>query len=263
MGKFNRFTGYIEGNGALANTMYSFWPHLSAQDILLQPNEQVIDNLSTNQKRAILALDVKGAFDSMSHTTALQKLLDTNHKAKMHGHVRSFLTGRTTSISVVHLKTEKINVLEKGTLWGAILFPILFNFTMKELLKRLRSKSGIQHALYADDITIWTDSNLSPRQQQDTSQEVIDVTTQYPGKCNLQCSPEKLELLIMRARTRGRPPKEMPEPGHMPQAQPIPKVLVLKSPGSHDSKRRSRHDDNKSAQQKLVAGHSPHQKDHK
>lgn len=45
MGKFNRFAGYIEGNGLLANTMYSFGPHLSAQDILLQLNEQVIDNL--------------------------------------------------------------------------------------------------------------------------------------------------------------------------------------------------------------------------
>lgn len=40
--------------------------------------------------------------------------------------------------------------------------------------------------------------------------------------------PEMLELLVMHARTRGRPPKEMPEPDLTLQAQPIPKMHVLR-----------------------------------
>lgn len=50
----------------IPDSMYGFRPYLSTQDILLRIKEEVIDNLSTSQKSAILALDVEGAFDNVS-----------------------------------------------------------------------------------------------------------------------------------------------------------------------------------------------------
>ncbi|KAH6935901.1 hypothetical protein HPB50_011438 [Hyalomma asiaticum] len=107
-------TDYIEGNGFLVNPCTAS-DCICAKDILLQLKEQVIDNLSTNNKRAILELDVRGASDIVSHAAILQRLSDANCGTKMDGYVSSFLTGRTASLRVAHHKTEKINKLEQGS----------------------------------------------------------------------------------------------------------------------------------------------------
>lgn len=70
----NRMIEHLEDNGHVPNTMFGFRAHLSTQDVLLQINEKVIDKLDTHSKRAILELDVKGAFDNVSHEAILQHL---------------------------------------------------------------------------------------------------------------------------------------------------------------------------------------------
>ncbi|KAM7303068.1 uncharacterized protein ISCGN_018576 [Ixodes scapularis] len=115
----NRLSPYLEENEFLPNTMFGFRPLLSTQDILLQLKEDVIDNLSTQHKSAILALDVKGAFDNISHSAVLDSLQRTNCGQKTYNFVRDFLTDRTATIGLGNLRTEQIKAPQKGTPQGS------------------------------------------------------------------------------------------------------------------------------------------------
>lgn len=84
---------------------------------------------------------------------------------------------------------------------------------MSSLPRKLRGIEGIGHALYSDDLTIWTTGG-SAGQQEDALQEAVDTTEEYIKCCGLSCAPEKSELLVLRKRTRGRPPKERPQNYH-------------------------------------------------
>ncbi|XP_077547910.1 uncharacterized protein LOC144160517 [Haemaphysalis longicornis] len=81
----DRLTLHMEHNNKISipDFMYGFRPYLSTQGILLQIKEEVIDNLSTSQKSAILALDGKGAFDNVSHGAILKNLQDSQCELQM------------------------------------------------------------------------------------------------------------------------------------------------------------------------------------
>ncbi|XP_077541036.1 uncharacterized protein LOC144153257 [Haemaphysalis longicornis] len=65
--------------------------------------------------------------------------------------------------------------------------------------------------------------------QQDALQEAIDVIVKYLDSCGLQCAPEKSELLVLKSRTRGRPPKLLdPDPSVTLYGVEIPRVNSLR-----------------------------------
>ena len=223
----NRLTPYLEDNGYIANTMFGFRSNLSAQDVLLQLKEEVIDQLDTYSKRAILALDVKGAFDNVSHDIILHHLNIYNCGEKMYQYVRNFLTDTTSTVRLGNLRSEKFTLPSKGTTQGSVISPMLFNLAMSSLPNQLKQIKGIRHALYADELTIWTTGG-STGTQQDQLQEAVQITEQYLATCGLSCAPEKSELLILRRRTRGRPPQEVPDPEVTLGGISIPKVSTLR-----------------------------------
>nr|XP_050028301.1 uncharacterized protein LOC126523929 [Dermacentor andersoni] len=73
----DRITQYLEDNGHLPDTMFGFRQHLSTQDVLLQLKEGLLDHLHNRSKYSIVAVDVKGAFDNVSHDAVLNNLEDT------------------------------------------------------------------------------------------------------------------------------------------------------------------------------------------
>lgn len=97
----------------MASTMYGFRPHLSTQDVLLQLKECVINNLSTKYKSAILALDVKRAFDNVFHCVVLYSLYKTDCGQKTYNYVQDFLTDWTATVGLAHLITASSESLRK------------------------------------------------------------------------------------------------------------------------------------------------------
>ncbi|XP_075527124.1 glutathione hydrolase 1 proenzyme-like [Dermacentor variabilis] len=74
----DRLTPYLEGNGHLPHTMFGFRQHLSTQDVLLLLKGDLLDYLDHRRKSSILAIDVKGAFDNVSHEDILRNLEAVN-----------------------------------------------------------------------------------------------------------------------------------------------------------------------------------------
>lgn len=126
------------------------------------------------------------------------------------------------------LKLDQFEMANKGTPQGSVISPLLFNIAMTKLLNILKGIHRIRHALYADYLTIWTTGGSSGAQQ-DALQEAVNRTENYLNARGLTCAPEKFELLLLKARTRGRPPTgKIPEPRLWLKGVQIPKMESLR-----------------------------------
>lgn len=207
--------------------MFGFCSHLSTQDVLLQLKEQIIDNLSKTTPSTITALDVQGAFDNVTHEAILHGLQDTNCGEATYNFVRAFLSGRTAKIRLGQIQTGTFSTPSKGTPQGSVISPLLFNIALLQLPSQLSEIPELHHAFYADDLTIWTNTG-SAGEQQDRLQQAIDCVTEYLERRGLACAPTKSALLVLRARTRGRPPNPTPDPTVSIAFSPVPQVTSLR-----------------------------------
>lgn len=225
----NRLQPHLESVNALADTMFGFRRHLSTQDVLLQIKEEILDRKSS-QAKAILALDLAGAFDNVRHEAILENLSHTNCGARIYNYVKDFLRDRTATIGVGTLRTPEFRMPNRGTPQGSVLSPTLFNIAMRKLPEALSQIAGIRYALYADDITIWTPAG-SLGEQENALQSAIDTVQNYVQPRGLQCSAEKSELILIKER-RGQKRPDPPLYLHL-RGQTIPQVKSLRILGMH------------------------------
>nr|XP_050029034.1 uncharacterized protein LOC126525017 [Dermacentor andersoni] len=181
--------------------MFGFRAKLSTQDVLLQIKEEILSEIPRYGENIIMALDIKGAFDNVSHEAILTGLDNLNCGRKTHGYVKAFLSGRTATIGLGELRSDKFSTPNKGTPQGSVISPILFNVAMIGLAKQLEEIGGIRHAMYADDITIW--AQRAPLGYQELKlQEAAACVETYVRARGLACSTEKSELLRVRRRRK-------------------------------------------------------------
>jgi hypothetical protein len=102
----------------------------------------------------ILSMDISGAFDTVNHTRLLDNLRKKGIPGWLVRTIRSFLTERTTSISVDGIDTS-IRQLLVGVPQGSPLSPVLFLFYITPLLDTFLS-TGLPITVmgFADDTTL-------------------------------------------------------------------------------------------------------------
>lgn len=189
-----RLQRHLEENNLMPDTMFGFRPHLSTQDILLLLKEEVLTNVPKAGEHIVMAVDIKGAFDNVSHKGILDGLAETSCGQRTYQYIRSFLNQRTAVIKVGNDESEVIHPPNKGTPQGAVISPTLFNIAMIGLAKKLQEIPDVRHSLYADDITIWiTKGNLGEKEEK--LQRAANIIENYTQQRGLQCSAEKSELI--------------------------------------------------------------------
>lgn len=109
-------------------------------------------------------MDVKGAFDNVGHDMILFHLSAYNCGERIHNYVIDFLTDRTATVGMGDLRSDKFNVPIKGTPQGSVISSTQFNLAISSLPKKLKCIEGIGHALYADDLTLWTTGGSAGQQ---------------------------------------------------------------------------------------------------
>lgn len=200
----DRLSPYLESKGYFADTMFGFRPHMSAQDVLLQLNRDIIQpTYSTHNDRAILALDLKGAFDNVKHEIILTNLSHTHCGRKTFAYIRDFLSDRLAILRIDDEEHGPFKMGTRGTPQGAVISPLLFNIAMMNLPQVLAQVEGVHHALYADDVTIWANQG-SIGEMEDRLQQAASIVDAYATQCGLQCATAKSELLHIRANVKDR-----------------------------------------------------------
>lgn len=200
-----RVNNYLVENEIYPNTMLGFRAGLSTQDVMLQIKHQILDS-KTRSTRAILGFDLKKAFDKAAHSAILSQVSHLNLGDRAYNYIRDFLTNRKATLTMGELKSEVRDMGSSGTPQGSVISPMLFNLIMIGLPEKLEDIEGINHSLYADDITIWI-SQGSDGEIEQKLQEAVCKVEEYLTGTGLECSPEKSELLLYRPTLKGRPPK--------------------------------------------------------
>ncbi|XP_077485404.1 uncharacterized protein LOC144095602 [Amblyomma americanum] len=96
---------------------------------------------------------------------------------------------------------------------------------MVNLAKKLNEVQGISHAMYADDITIWTtEGPLGDKQE--VLQKAAACIEEYTQQRGLRCSTEKSELLRV-----GRHPTDAPHEVKL-EGQNIPEQKIIRILGT-------------------------------
>ena len=101
----------------------------------------------------VLAVDIAGAFDKVSHRGLLRKAEALGISGELLQWIRSYLSDRKLQ-AVVGGHTSPPQGIDAGVLQGSILGPILFLFYVNDLEDHL--PPGVELAVYADDTTIYT-----------------------------------------------------------------------------------------------------------
>ncbi|XP_077548616.1 uncharacterized protein LOC144161933 [Haemaphysalis longicornis] len=198
----DRLSDYLEAQHTFADTMHGFRPHRSAQDILLQLHRDVIEPIEhPSNDKVVLALDLKGAFDNVTHKIILTHLSQTNCGYNAFRYIRQFLTERQSYLRIQGKEHGPYPLGTRGTPQGAVLSPLLFNLAMAHLPPLLKDIPGVRHALYADDITLWaTQGSLGSIEA--SLQHAASVVDEYARRCGLECSPEKSEYVHLRPKPK-------------------------------------------------------------
>ncbi|KAG0439001.1 hypothetical protein HPB47_016788 [Ixodes persulcatus] len=183
-----RINSHLEDTSAYPHSIIGFRAHLSTQDAMLQLKHQILDDKSRHTK-AILGLDLERAFDSVAHPTILERISFLNLGERTYNYVRDFLLNRRAFLSVGDIQSEEFTLGCVGTPQGSVISPMPFNLVMLGLEQELQKLDGIEHTIYADDITIWATTG-SDGQIETALQDAIDAS----------------ELLLYRPTLRGRPP---------------------------------------------------------
>lgn len=76
-----RLSDYIEKGNYLSD-MYGFRQHLSTQDIFLRIKDEVLQNVTTGGENVVAALDLRQAFDTISHRLIMEELQSLNCGAR-------------------------------------------------------------------------------------------------------------------------------------------------------------------------------------
>ncbi|KAG8340666.1 hypothetical protein TRVL_08505 [Trypanosoma vivax] len=190
-----RVRGCIEDK--LQPQQAGFRPARSTLDTLMQVTSAV-RRRKDGEKMAAVFIDCARAFDSVGHCCIVKGLLPFVVEKRLVAWIAGFLQERTAKVRVNNVLSEDIN-LTCGVPQGSVLELLLFIVTADSLSRRLNCIPGLQHALFAEDLTIvCTSVDLSEIQR--TIQQGLDCIANWPAECRMEVSAEKTEHALFGAR---------------------------------------------------------------
>ena len=144
----------------------------------------------------VLALDLRKAFDSVSHGSIRRALNRFGIDVGTTNYIMASYAGNTTTVSAGEQSTTPIEI-RRGVLQGDPLSPVLFNMVSDELFGRLRrtgagvvvpSMGRVTALAYADDLILVAGSTRE-------AQHLLNITAAFFGKRGLSLNPAKCVAL--------------------------------------------------------------------
>ena len=105
---------------------FGFQPNHSTEQPVLDLKEHIIDNCNKKMVSCILFLDLKKAFDSVSHQILLKKLEYYGVRGVALDVFKSYLSNRKQVTQINDSNVSVLELIEWGVPQGSVLGPLLF-----------------------------------------------------------------------------------------------------------------------------------------
>lgn len=170
-------------------SQYGFRKGFSTIDAIRQLINQ-IKKKRKSKKNVVLvvAIDISGAFDSISWTTIVRNVINAHCDDSIVNACESLLTGRKIQINGKTFESEK------GTPQGGRASPALFRIGLNSLLHRL-TEQKIAHVGYADDLALVL-SATSQSELQRKLDEAFELIRGWCSDADLTVNEQKTEFLL-------------------------------------------------------------------
>ena len=148
-----QITNYFEGNSLLAANQFGFRRNLGTADALTGLHHSWASSIGRGGAARVLAVDIAGAFDKVSHAGVLFKLEQCGIQGILLAWLTSYLSNRSIQC-VVGGATSRPYPIKAGVPQVSIFGPTMFLIYINDVSTCLAGNTQLE--AYADDTTLYT-----------------------------------------------------------------------------------------------------------
>lgn len=191
----------LEDRGGLSDRQYGFRAGKSTVDACGKVMQLIRDARTQQLLPALVLLDVRNAFNSVSWKSVLKRLQTLGIAPYLRRIIQSYLSERAVEIGSDDgpMSFE----VSSGVPQGSVLGPTLWNVVYDELL-RTRMPDGVEIIAYADDLALFA-AGRDEAEVADMVDCAVLAIGRWMSSNGLQIAPEKTEVLLVSGRRVLRP----------------------------------------------------------
>ncbi|EPY19163.1 hypothetical protein STCU_09590 [Strigomonas culicis] len=179
-------------------------PYMCEEQAGFSQNRSTVDPLTyiigrllkrkQGEKVGAVFIDYARAFDSVDHGCIIRTLEQYHVDPYLTRWVVNFLSNRTARVKVSN-HYSSYRKFTCGVPQGSVLGPILFIITMNTLSVELRKIPGLEHAFFADDLTIMARGTDNAEIQR-TLQAALDCISKWTTEHFMELSASKTKYTL-------------------------------------------------------------------
>ena len=192
-----RLKSHIKHSSNINAFQSAYKQFYSTETALMKIMNDIFANIDNKKASILVALDLSAAFDTLDHSTILQRLsYSFGLSGSALGWLESYLVGRSQFVKVDSAVSDALGC-NFGVPQGSVLGPLIFSLFISPVAN-LISSFNVHFHQYADDTQLYI--GISPGGIQTTKDLINDCTSSLQDwflQNGLCLNPEKSEALLI------------------------------------------------------------------